>query len=88
MHLSAGVEDEGAALGGALQAAWCVARREGRSSARISDFTKGVVALNEATRCLPDRARHSHYRELQALRDDLSLSLRGVFARHRALVAG
>lgn len=81
-------EDEGAALGGALQAAWCVARREGRSSARISDFTKEVVSLNEATRCLPDRARHSHYRELQALQDDLSLSLRGVFARHRALVAG
>lgn len=82
------MEDEGAALGGALQAAWCVARREGRSSARISDFTKEVVSLNEATRCLPDRARHSHYRELQALQDDLSLSLRGVFARHRALVAG
>ena len=82
------MEDEGAALGGALQAAWCVARREGRSSARISDFTKGVVALNEATRCLPDRTRHSRYRELQALQDDLSLSLRGVFARHRALVAG
>ena len=81
-------EDEGAALGGALQAAWCVERREGRSSARISDFTGGVVALNEATRCLPDRARHSRYRELQALQDDLSLSLRGVFARHRALVAG
>jgi hypothetical protein len=65
-----------------------VARREGRSSARISDFTKGVVALNEATRCLPDRTRHSRYRELQSLQDDLSLSLRGVFARHRALVAG
>ena len=82
------MEDEGAALGGALQAAWCVARRGGRASARISDFTGGVVALNEATRCLPDRARHVRYRELQALQDDLSVSLRGVFARHRALAAG
>jgi xylulokinase len=82
------MEDEGAALGGALQAAWCVARRGGRSAARISDFTTGVVALNEATRCLPDRTRHARYQEVQALQDDLSLSLRGVFARHRALVAG
>ena len=39
------VEDEGAALGGALQAAWCVARREGKRTAKISDFTDGVVAL-------------------------------------------
>lgn len=80
-------EDEGAALGGALQAAWCVARREGRSGAKISDFTEGVVELNEATRCVPDRARAARYRELQALQDDLSRALRGVFAQHRKLVA-
>ena len=78
-------EDEGAALGGALQAAWCVSRREGRRKAKISDFTDGVVELNEATRCLPDKARVARYRELQALQDDLSLALRDVFARHRAL---
>ncbi len=82
------VEDEGAALGGALQAAWCVARRDGRRTAKISDFTEGVVALNEATRCVPDRARSARYRELQALQDELSLAVRGVFARHRTLVAG
>jgi xylulokinase len=79
------VEEEGAALGGALQAAWCVARREGRRNAKISDFTNGVVAVREATRCLPDRANVARYRELQALQDELSLALRGVFARHRRL---
>jgi xylulokinase len=77
------VEEEGAAVGGALQAAWCVARREGRSRARISDFTAGVVALDEETRCLPDARNTARYREMQELQDELSLALRGVFARHR-----
>jgi sugar (pentulose or hexulose) kinase len=77
------VEEEGAALGGALQAAWCVARGEGRRGAKISDFTAGVVAVREETRCLPNAANVARYRELQALQDDLSQALRGVFARHR-----
>jgi xylulokinase len=81
------VEDEGAALGGALQAAWCVARREGRRNAKITEFTDGVVALNEATRCTPKKENVARYRELQAVQDDLSLALRGVFARHRTLQA-
>jgi xylulokinase len=79
------MEDEGAALGGALQAAWCVARREGRRNAKITDFTDGVVALNESTRCVPNKANVARYRELQALQDELSRSVRGVFARHRRL---
>jgi xylulokinase len=37
------VEDEGAALGGALQAAWCVALRDGRK-AKLTDFTATTVA--------------------------------------------
>ncbi|MEI6860823.1 MAG: xylulokinase [Verrucomicrobiota bacterium] len=78
------VEDEGAALGGALQAAWCVALREGRK-ARLTDFTTGTVALNEATRCTPDRKNVDRYRELQALQDRLSLALRDVFAAQRKL---
>ncbi|WP_414660483.1 xylulokinase [Horticoccus sp. 23ND18S-11] len=81
-------EDEGAALGGALQAAWCVARRSGQPKARLTDFTAGIVALNEATRCLPNKANVARYRELQALQDELSGALRGVFARHRALQLG
>ena len=81
------VEDEGAALGGALQAAWCVARREGRRNAKISEFTEGVVALDEATRCVPNKTNVAVYRDLQAAQDRLSSSLRtsGIFARHRAL---
>jgi xylulokinase len=79
------VEDEGAALGGALQAAWCVARREGNAKARLTDFTNGVVAIDEATRCAPNRANVARYRELQAVQDKLSLALREVFAVQRRL---
>jgi xylulokinase len=79
------MEDEGAALGGALQAAWCVARRDGRRTAKITDFTNDVVALNEATRCMPDKANVARYRDLQGVQDALSLALRGVFTRHRRL---
>lgn len=75
------LEDEGAALGGALQAAWCVARREGRRNAKIADFTRNAVAINENTRCYPDKAVHARYRELQHLQDTLSVTLRPIFTK-------
>ena len=78
------VEDEGAALGGALQAAWALARRDSRK-AKITDFTTGIVALNESTRCLPQKANVARYRELQALQDKLSTTLREVFPQQRKL---
>jgi xylulokinase len=79
------VEDEGAALGGALQAAWCVALRDGQK-AKLTDFTAGTVALDEQTRCAPDKKNVARYRELQALQDELSLALRAkVFPAQRKL---
>ena len=79
------VEDEGAALGGALQAAWCVALRDGDKKAKLTDFTTGTVAPDETTRCVPNPANVARYRELQALQDQLSLALRGVFETQRKL---
>ena len=79
------VEDEGAALGGALQAAWCVALRSGNKKAKLTDFTTGTVALDEATRCTPNPKNVARYRELQALQDKLSLTLREVFEMQRKL---
>ncbi len=79
------VEDEGAALGGALQAAWCVAICEGNAQARLTDFTTGTVAVNEATRCTPIKANVARYRKLQAVQDQLSLALRDVFTAQRKL---
>ncbi|RME71297.1 MAG: xylulokinase [Verrucomicrobia bacterium] len=79
------VEDEGAALGGALQAAWCVARLEGNRRAKITDFTDGAVQLKESTRCLPNPANVERYRELQSLQDRISEVMRPVFPRQREL---
>jgi xylulokinase len=80
------VEDEGAALGGALQAAWCVALRDGNKKAKLTEFTTGTVALDESTRCAPDKKNVARYRELQALQDELSLALRAkVFPAQRKL---
>lgn len=78
------VEDEGAALGGALQAAWCVARSEGKK-ANINDFTKAVVAVDEKTRCKPDRKAHARYNQIQAVQDSLGSTLREVFVAQRGL---
>ena len=79
------VEDEGAALGGALQAAWCVALRNGNKKAKLTDFTTGTVALDETTRCTPNKANVARYRELQTLQDQLSGALREVFVAQRQL---
>ncbi len=74
------VEDEGAALGGALQAAWCVALGEGRKT-KLTDFTTGIVALDESTRCMPRRQNRALYEDLQARHDELSRTMRPWFDR-------
>jgi xylulokinase len=49
-------EDECAALGAALQAAWCLGRRE-NSGESIAEYVRQVVTLDERTRCTPTRRR-------------------------------
>jgi len=78
------VEDEGAALGGALQAAWCVALRDGKRGTKLDDLAQTVVAVDAATRCSPDKANVARYRTLQALQDRLSENVRDLFAAQRA----
>ncbi len=82
------VEDEGAALGGALQAAWCVALREGKKGARLADIVKAVVTVDQATRCTPVKANVARYRQLQAIQDGLSEGLRDLFAGQRKFALG
>ena len=72
------VEDEGAALGGALQAAWCVALREGRKT-KLTEFTSRAVAMDESTRCTPQAKHRALYRDLQAKHDALSSAVRPWF---------
>jgi sugar (pentulose or hexulose) kinase len=77
---------EGAAYGAALQALWCWRLQQGEA-VKIEDITDEFVALNPAETVTPEKSAVATYRELQALQDELSTSLRGVFAKHRKLVA-
>lgn len=77
---------EGAAYGAALQAFWCWRLQQGEKLA-IEDVTDRFVGLNPTETAQPDTANVKVYRELQALQDEMSLSLRGVFAKHREFVS-
>lgn len=72
------VEDEGAALGGALQAAWCDAGRRGEKS-DLAALCARAVALDESSRCVPDKARAKVYRALQAKQNALGVTMRPHF---------
>lgn len=78
------VEDEGAALGGAIQAAWADIRQK-RSNAKISTLTDRIVAKDESTRVKPNAKRSKQYDALQALQNNLSTALRPVFPQQRKL---
>ncbi len=76
---------EGAAYGAALQALWSWKRDRGEKTA-IEDITDEFVTLNRAETARPNRRAVEVYAEMQALQDEVSLGLRGSFARHRRLV--
>ena len=76
---------EGAAYGAALQALWCWRLEQGEKIS-IKDITDELVMLNTAETAEPDHKTVEIYRELQSLQDELSLSLRDVFKKHRQFV--
>jgi xylulokinase len=77
---------EGAAYGAALQAFWCWRLQQG-DKAGIEDITDEYVTLNQAETTEPIAANVEVYRQMQALQDKLSLSLREAFLDHRQLVS-
>jgi xylulokinase len=78
---------EGAAYGAALQALWCW-RRDCGENVSISEITDRFVRVNRAETAAPNGKAVAVYRELQALQDETSRALRGVFGRHRRFVLG
>ena len=76
---------EGAAYGAAMQALWCWRLQQGEKIS-ISEITDEFVTLNTAETVTPKKEAVAAYQELQELQDDLSKSLRGVFAKHRKFV--
>jgi len=75
---------EGAAYGAALQALWCWRQEQGEKVA-IKEITDQFIALNNDETTDPDKKNVEIYRELQALQDATSASLREVFVKHRNL---
>jgi xylulokinase len=71
-------QDESAALGGALQAAWCDSPGRGSAKALAALCAKSV-SLDERTRCVPDKKRAALYKALQKSFDALTLDLRNAF---------
>jgi xylulokinase len=76
---------EGAAYGAALQALWCWRQSKGEKVS-MESITDEFVKLNPAETARPDAKRAATYRELQALQDETSKALRGVFTRHRQML--
>jgi len=78
---------EGAAYGAALQALWSLRNSQG-DRVGIEEITDRFVKLNTRETAEPNEENVAVYREVQALQDDLSKSLRKPFAKHRRLVSG
>ncbi|MBI4661617.1 MAG: xylulokinase [Verrucomicrobia bacterium] len=76
---------EGAAYGAALQALWCWRRVQGERVS-IAEITDQFVQLHRAQTAQPRKENVRRYQELQALQDEISRALRGVFPAHRKFV--
>ncbi|MFZ9838345.1 MAG: xylulokinase [Opitutaceae bacterium] len=76
-------EDEGAALGAAIQAAWCHGHQNGIAQP-LRHYTDRVVKVAESTRRAPDRRRVRRYAELQRLQHELGRAVGGLFGPVRA----
>ncbi|MGH7996823.1 MAG: xylulokinase [Opitutaceae bacterium] len=73
-------EDESAALGAALQAAWCDTDPRGRP-ATLAELCGRCVEVDSPTRCSPDRERTALYRRSQQIQDRLCADLGPAFGR-------
>src|SRR5436190_12425934 len=76
---------EGAAYGAALQAFWCWRLQKGEKIT-IQEITNKFVELNANETAEPDLKNVRTYQALQSFQDDMSLSLRDLFDRHRKFV--
>ena len=64
---------------------WCWRRQAGEKVA-IAEITREFIKVNQAETAQPGRANVEIYREVQALQDEMSAGLRGVFVKHRHFV--
>jgi sugar (pentulose or hexulose) kinase len=81
------VQEEGAALGAALQSLWVWEKARGTTEASIEAICDRYVKLEESTRTLPNPAHQALYQQMQALHNRVVSDLAPAFALHRRLIA-
>ena len=81
------VQEEGAALGAALQALWVWEKARGTTAASIESICDRYVQLEESTRTRPNPAHEAVYQQMQTLHNRIVTDLAPSFALHRALIA-
>jgi xylulokinase len=77
--------EEGAAYGAALHALWVWGHATG-AGRPIEELTRDFVAMDAATRAVPDPDKVSRYRDLQEMFDQAARDLARTFARHRRFI--
>ncbi len=79
--------EEGAAYGAALHALWVWGRANG-AGRPIVEIADDFVAMDDATRVVPDPATAARYRDLQKIFDHAALDLSRTFSSHRRYLRG
>jgi xylulokinase len=79
------VNEEGAAVGAALQALWAYSNHTGIPLS-IEEICAHFVALDESTRTKPDAARSRQYKQMQEVHDLIVRDLSTAFTAHRRLI--
>jgi xylulokinase len=79
--------EEGAAYGAALHALWVWGHANG-AGRPIADITRDFVAMDEATRAVPDPSVSARYQALQTIFDQAVRDLGRTFTLHRGLLRG
>ncbi len=78
--------EEAASFGAAIQAMWCFANESGEKR-KISELTDQFVKLDTDAVKEPEKDAVKQYDELFLLQNEVSLSLRQVFERHRKFIS-
>jgi len=79
--------EEGAAYGAALHALWVQGHAIG-AGRPIAEITRDFVAMDDATRVVPDPEKAARYRDLQEIFDHAASDLARTFASHRRFLRG
>ena len=77
--------EEGAAVGAAVQALWAYRKRDGKPES-VENLCDRYIVVAETTRIKPDPARAQMYARMQEVHDGIVRNLAASFAAHRRFI--